>query len=778
MTSMPINLQQERIPIAVSGPGMPPAAAAGPALGVGDVIRILKQRIFLILFIWFVITGAAGALTYWLDKNHSLYRAISIVLVESPNPKTPLRLEEPLIQVELMDRYVADQIVRVTSDTVLNEALKSSDITGTGWYQAVTNKDELLDELKDDLKVRQVPNTNFMQVSFTCQSPEDAPKIVNAVIQKYLADVEATSKSAVKREFEYYREQTTAKLTQLRERRNDKARFVESFRTPGVTEGLNVVGETFRALSEAVTRLEAEKLQFKAAYENLRGITPDQIAVSPQMQQLIQQDPQIYAQTERLVQLSQSRDYALQRLGPNHREIQQIDAQIAATENRLAEIQITKEKQILDYQLRAAEQAYMNATQAELQLRDRLQAQEAMQQDIDRKMAEFRSIEEDVLMLEAEYNQLNQFTNQLGLMSAGEGVSRIRQIGQATKPRKKHFPRWEINLPAGSFLGLMMGVGLAMLLELVDTRLKTSRDISRHVHVPILGTVPDVDDEEVSIDQVELASRTAPRSMVAEAFRTIRTNLLLSAPAERQRSVVVASAKPEEGRTTVAINLALSLAQNGRRVLLIDANFHRPALQQFFPKAVDGGLSNLLIGQGSLDDFVITTDLPNLDVLFSGPIPPNPAELLAGAHLRQLIDEAHNRYDQVIFDGPPVLLVSDGLVLATAVDGVVLVCRAKMTSRGVALRGREHIERVNGRIFGAVLNAAQIARGGYYREQIRSYYEYQPEASLAAVSSPALPASDNDNDDSNDNGNGNGNGNGDDGRGTSAKDGGDADKPS
>jgi len=303
-------------------------------------------------------------------------------------------------------------------------------------------------------------------------------------------------------------------------------------------------------------------------------------------------------------------------------------------------------------------------------------------------------------------------------------------------------PNWKINLPAGSVLGLILGVGLALLLELMDTSIKTSRDVPRHVHVPILGTIPHVDDEEVKIDQVELASRTAPRSMVAEAFRAIRTNLLLSSPAERQRTVLVASARPEEGRTTVAINLALSIAQNGRRVLLVDANFHRPAVQQFFPNAKGTGLSNILIGQARLADAAVTTDLPNLDVLTSGPIPPNPTELLAGPYLSRMITEALERYDQIIFDGPPVLLVSDGLVLAGVVDGVILVCRAKATSRGVALRGREQLERVNGRIFGAVLNAAQVTRGGYYREQIRSYYEYQPEESLTATSVPVLPPQD------------------------------------
>jgi capsular exopolysaccharide synthesis family protein len=741
MTTMPVTLQ-ERIPLAVNAPGAP--APAGAAVTPGDVIRILKQRIFLILFIWFGITALTVAATYWADKNYSLYRAQSIVLVEPPS-KGPMEFEEQMLQVDLMDRLVQDQIVRVTSETVLTEALKSMEVIQTRWYQdgklkAGNDVGPLLDELKDELSVQQVPRTNYMVVSFKTRAREDAPKIVNAVIDKYRTDLEATAKSTVQREWESYRNKTAEKYNYLRGRRDEKKNFVAmQFSTPGVTSGMNVAGETFRSLNDAVTQLEAEKLAFKAQYENLRGVTSDQIALSPQLRQLIQQDPQVFQLSSQLVNLQQEREIRLRRVGQQHREVKQIDDAVQAIESALAELQLAKENEILEYQVKSAEQAYLNATQAELQLRERLSSQQAVQHDIDQKLAEYQNMEEEVKMLEEEYSQLQMFTNQLALMQAAENPGRVRQIGTAQIPRQKYFPRWEINLPAGSMLGLMLGVGLAMLLELIDTSIKTSRDIPRHVHVPILGTIPDVDDEEVQIEQVELAARTAPRSMVAEAFRTIRTNLLLSSPAERQRTVLVASSRPEEGRTTVAINLALSIAQNGRRVLLVDANFHRPAVQRFFPNTQGGGLSNVLIGQKTLAEVAVPTDLPNLDILPSGPIPPNPTELLAGPYLQKMIAEAQDRYDQIIFDGPPVLLVSDGLVLAGAVDGVILVCRAKTTSRGVALRGREQLERVNGRLFGAVLNAAQVARGGYFREQIRSYYEYQPEESLTATAMPVLP---------------------------------------
>jgi capsular exopolysaccharide synthesis family protein len=229
--------------------------------------------------------------------------------------------------------------------------------------------------------------------------------------------------------------------------------------------------------------------------------------------------------------------------------------------------------------------------------------------------------------------------------------------------------------------------------------------------------------------------------MVAEAFRTFRTNLFLSAPVEQQRVLLITSPKPEEGKTSVATNLAISIGQSGRRVLLVDANFHRPALGELFAKDHKEGLSNILIGHRQLDgEIVIRSDMPHLDVLTSGPIPPNPAELLSSPYMKTFLDQAKEQYDQVIIDGPPVLLLSDAMVMADIVDGVILVCRAKVSQRGAVSRAREQLGRVNGHILGAVLNAAQISRGGYFREQMRNYYDYQPTDALTVqTASRPLP---------------------------------------
>jgi capsular exopolysaccharide synthesis family protein len=284
-----------------------------------------------------------------------------------------------------------------------------------------------------------------------------------------------------------------------------------------------------------------------------------------------------------------------------------------------------------------------------------------------------------------------------------------------------------MNLAAGIPLGLVLGVGLAFLLEFLDTSVRTPRDVARHTSLPLLGVVPILDDEEVAIDDIEVATRTAPNSMVAECFRQIRTNLFFASPAENQKALLVTSPGPEDGKTAVAINLAVTIAQSGRRVLLVDANFRRPALHRAFTNAKREGLSNILIGQRQLQDLASPTDLPQLDVLTAGPIPPNPVELLSSRYMRELLARARETYDQVIIDGPPVLLVSDPLVLANFLDGAIIVCRAKSNSRGAVLRTRDQLDQVRARILGVVLNAVETAPGGYYRRQYRAFYDYLSE---------------------------------------------------
>jgi capsular exopolysaccharide synthesis family protein len=312
-------------------------------------------------------------------------------------------------------------------------------------------------------------------------------------------------------------------------------------------------------------------------------------------------------------------------------------------------------------------------------------------------------------------------------------------------PLEPSEPRLILYIPAVIIFSLLVGVGLSLLVEIADTRLRTPVEVVRQIGVPLLGSIPDLtEDERLAIDtNVFFVSQTSPHSLLAEAFRQARTNLLFSTD-HPIKSVLITSPNPGDGKTTIAVNMALTMARGGNRVLLIEANFRRPSLGRIFDVPESVGLSNVLVGLATVDDAVQATRVENLDVIVCGILPPSPAELLGSNRMHQLIEELGGRYDQVLIDGAPMLVVADNNLLAEAVDGVVVVYRAGENTKGVAQRAARQIRSLRARLIGAVLNRVRATKGGYFREAYQAYYDYSAAAGATgtapAVASKARPA--------------------------------------
>jgi len=250
-----------------------------------------------------------------------------------------------------------------------------------------------------------------------------------------------------------------------------------------------------------------------------------------------------------------------------------------------------------------------------------------------------------------------------------------------------------------------------------------------------LSVVPDAAEDE-QVRDVDLCHvvRQAPYSIISESYRRCRTNIKLSSSDGSMRTLLISSGAAGDGKTSVAVNLAATFIAENKKVLLIDANFRRPALETIFTIHADEegqvrqsefGLSSLLMGLCSYEDAKRSDVIEGLDIIDSGPLPSNPAELLGSYRMEQLIKDRRKNYDYIIVDGPPVLLVSDAKVLAKIVDGTVLVFNAAATRRGAALRTIRELQAVDAKIVGCVLFAVRALKGGYFHEQFRSYQEYQ-----------------------------------------------------
>ncbi len=204
---------------------------------------------------------------------------------------------------------------------------------------------------------------------------------------------------------------------------------------------------------------------------------------------------------------------------------------------------------------------------------------------------------------------------------------------------------------------------------------------------------------------------------------------------------MITSPSPGDGRTAVTLNLAASIAQGGRKVLVVDANFRQPSLSNLFPQAPTGGLSSALVGQGRWEDNVHQVD-GNLSVMAAGPLPPNPAELLGSEQMRTIIGEMSAKYDQVIFDAAPALVVTDPSVLASQVDGVIIVVRAGTSTHGILQRTRDIFLHVGAHVVGAVLNCVRTTAGGYLKKNYNTFYEYRSQQlpAHAGASKPKVPS--------------------------------------
>ncbi|MBN2559653.1 MAG: P-loop NTPase [Phycisphaerae bacterium] len=749
-----------------SGP-LGSASAAGAGVSGADVIRIVRQRLVLILVLWLFFAALTVGFTGFMVRYYPQYRAEAMVRVKSANPVdllNPLNAQEPRQQdVELL---VKNQALLVKSPEVLRAVFDDPGIKNTSWYTwAMEQTDEDPVDLLDDIIVATpIRESNFLRVAAVWEVSKEVPILANTVVRKYLAKVNELQKLGI----DEAQEQLETERTRAEKLFEGKRQEIEELRGSADVLGLPQGGpsEHLLTLEALVTELEVEMLGRKTQWENLMNARPEDLPITAELQAILNADFLIM-QLERSAQDAEANlSLAEARYGKNHPMVKNARLARDAAAQRAQEERSVKLLRFQQEQIEQARRNFLEAQQQLTELKERLFEARADQRDRDAKYARYLRLMEERDLLRFQYEALLEQQNVVSMTLRQQRLVQIDVPSDAVQPKRRSSPLWEIWVPAGTVLGLALSFGIAFLIELADKSVRTPRDV---VRVPVLGTIPTVDDDEVEIERVETASIDAPHSIVAEAFRNLRANLFFSAPAEQQGVLLVTSPSGGNGKTTVATNLAISIALSGRRVLLIDANFRRASLGRIFgsrggagasgdtgnpsgdtggnppngkpgdeagarsdsrtsgdsDESPKGGLSNILIGQRKLADLVMPTSVPGLDVLGAGPAPPNPAELLGSSYLRDIVVDARSRYDQVIFDGPPVLLVSDAMVLAGAVDGVLVVCQYRATSRGAFQRTQGQLEAINARVFGAVLNLVETRAGGYFRKVYREFYEYQ-----------------------------------------------------
>jgi non-specific protein-tyrosine kinase len=371
-------------------------------------------------------------------------------------------------------------------------------------------------------------------------------------------------------------------------------------------------------------------------------------------------------------------------------------------------------------------QEQLDFTQA--QLTDLSGKIEKAQQDMSRLKQELdaanssRSIQElqnQVNVLDSKISEWqNTYTRLLSTLQGGN-INALTVLEEATIPRNPFSPNVSRNVLLASAVGLILALGGVFLIEYMDDTIKTPEDITRATNLPTLGAIARISGEEVTD---KLVAVRHPLSPIVEAFRVLRTNLQYSALDKPLRTMMITSPSPGEGKSLTLANLGVVMAQSGQRVILVDTDLRRPMLHKIFGLSNRYGLSDTVLhSTSSITERMQTTETRNLFVLTSGPLPPNPAEVLGSDRFREIIEGLKQSADIVLMDSPPVLAVADATILGTQADGVILVARSGRTGRNEAERAVENLLRVRVHLLGAILNRARLgSRNSYYR-----YYEQE-----------------------------------------------------
>lgn len=584
-------------------------------------------------------------------------------------------------------------------------------------------RQRVLEVFQSRLGVEPVKRSRLVSVSFESTDPELAARVVNTLASNYI-DLSLEARwNATQKATEWLSQQLLGLKIKVEKSEEDLQRyarangllFLES--KEGQTE--NIITQRLRQLQEEMTRAQASRYEKESLY---RLVQSGETSALPGLGE----NKVIQDLTVRLAELEREHAQISATFSPDYPRVKQIQSQLD---------ELTK---VLEREKSRAVARVVNDYQAALRREELVRsAFEAQQQQAD-QVAE-RSVQYNILKREVETNkQLYEGLLQRlkeASVSAGLKASNIRIVDPAEPPREAVKPRVLLNLSLGLVLGLLIGTASAFLQEYLDNTLKTPEHVERLLRVPALAMIPSANSvngragvygllrrtngrngEESQIKQrgprwYRIDATGADRSVLSEAFRGLRTSVLLSTPDHPPATLLVTSAQPAEGKTTISCNLAISLAQLGQKVLLVDCDMRRPSVHRLFNLNNDRGLVNFLTGQQDWREVVQNNDTASLDCLPCGPIPPNPAELLSSQRMRTLLLEARESYQFVVLDSPPILSVTDSRILATLVEGVILVAKAGSTPREMVQRAHASMR---GGLIGLVLNNLDVRTDDYY----------------------------------------------------------------
>ncbi len=587
--------------------------------------------------------------------------------------------------------------------------------------------------------IKPVRRTSLVSVVATAKDPGIASQIANLHAENYIDWVRAGRIDQQARGLTFLRAQADELRQKVADLEREAADYAEANSIVAVNKDENITAQKMSQLNKLLTEASANRIQaenqFKEAENSLKSPSAGFDDVSAQQMR------------SQLAQLQAEYDQLSAKFQPGYPKMVQLKAQIDGLKESIQ----GQRKQIVS----GLKAKMMAAAAEETNLREELERQKSQAFELSKSQVQYNILNREITtsrdLLENVLKQIKETS-----LAVESNASNVSIVDQAVVPQFPSYPKKSLVVMLGILVGTGLGLLMALLLNYLDSTIRTPDDVAHYLKAANLGVVPSFDiegvgqfakdkkllgvvkkEEEQTPDPTNLPVEQDslvpvvfvqdPRSLAAEAYRTIRTGILLSQAGEPPRTILVTSAQPSEGKTTSSINLAVSLAGNGSRVILIDADLRRPSLHKGLGLPnTNKGLTEVLTGQTAIEAAIQPDIVRRLSIVTAGTIPPNPAELLGSKEMYKLIKSLEEVYDFVIIDSPPILAVTDSIVLSRYVDGVVMVVRGAMTPRRVVQDAKARLSGVGARLLGVILNDVNI-RGGDYYYYNKYYYSYYSE---------------------------------------------------
>ncbi|HTV47767.1 MAG TPA: polysaccharide biosynthesis tyrosine autokinase [Phycisphaerae bacterium] len=728
-----------------------PHPAEAPPLALGPKLDFVFKKHKWLVAVGTVLGFITGFVLFLIFLKFDPQYTATAVFSVNPTINNPLNTkgtDTGSLSTDQVQDFINGQLVVVKSPNILQSALESDafqhdylhpdDPTRkSSWLTA--NLEDPLDSLSNALDVESIPHSDVFTLSMSWHDPVETARLINAVVDTYTQYLTNQEQTALSDQQKAVSDAQTGLQDDVDRLSNELEIYRASHDVPSLIEQRTALGSTLSELNTMLIQQQSYAASSKAQYQTIKQQVQDNtLQLSPAMQQEVEDDSNLRSLELDQEDLNQQIAVSIQTLGVDHPSTLALQIREATLQKQIDDLRNKLTVQARLQMQQDAEDAMISAQAAADDTQHRRDDLQQRMSDLGGALDTYESMQADLQSKEQLLDQMKQEAMMLSFQNASD-TTRVQLEAAAVPPTQLDFPRPAIFLTLGTVLGLLISAGLAYLVELTNTRVNTPRDVTSVMRLPLLGFIPDQADDPLLNGNPMHSVRTSPASMTAESFRQIRGRLAAAGGEKPIQTLLVASFSPGGGATTVASNLANSIALSELRVLLIDANMYRPALRGIYPNIPQVGLIDVLTGQTSLDAAIVQSqDIPTLFLMGAGARPKVPTELTEHRAFPDFIAQLRSRFDMIIFDGAPLTFVSDSINLASKVDGVATVLRAGTITRGTVVRIKDQLHQVHANFLGIILNVTQAFSAGYFRQNYRTFFEYAG-SSTSLVAQKSLP---------------------------------------